>query len=278
MNNKSPLRYPGGKTKACAILDTVLRNHINIRSYAALVSPFFGGGSFEFHMQNKYNLRLIVNDAFTPLFIFWRVLKSSREELVESVRDLHPVSKEQFLTYRSEIMDLSRTDSLRTAAYYFVINRCSFSGATLSGGFSEQASRGRFNESSITKLGAVDLSCTTIRNEDFEQFLTGIVGRMETRKRQKVIIFLDPPYYLEGGSKLYGKNGDMHESFDHERLARTLESYRDCTWMMTYNDCEYIRDLYEEYTMIDGDDASWSYGMNASKKSSEIIILNIPQG
>ena len=35
---------------------------------------------------------------------------------------------------------------------------------------------------------------------------------------EKTIIFLDPPYYLEKQSKLYGNNGDMHENFNHQML------------------------------------------------------------
>ena len=56
MKNKSPLRYPGGKTRACKILDKVVCDHFDIKKIKTVVSPFFGGGSFEFHLQNKYNL------------------------------------------------------------------------------------------------------------------------------------------------------------------------------------------------------------------------------
>ena len=83
------------------------------------------------------------------------------------------------------------------------------------------------------------------------------------------LIFLDPPYYLEKQSKLYGNNGDMHESFNHNQLYNTIKEYDQ--WIMTYNNCDYIRELYKDYTIID---AEWSYGMNKSKKSSEIIIIN----
>lgn len=40
---------------------------------------------------------------------------------------------------------------------------------------------------------------------------------------------------------------------------------------MTYNNCNYIRNLYKDYTIIE---TSWKYGMNKSKKSSEIVILS----
>jgi len=82
-------------------------------------------------------------------------------------------------------------------------------------------------------------------------------------------MFLDPPYYLEKKSKLYGKNGDLHESFDHKKLASLLKEVP--TWILCYNDCSYIRKLYETYTIVE---VNWSYGMNKSKKSSEILIHN----
>ena len=80
--------------------------------------------------------------------------------------------------------------------------------------------------------------------------------------------FLDPPYYLEGKSRLYGNNGDMHEDFNHKMLYDHVTKYDQ--WIITYNDCEYIRELYKDYKILD---VNWSYGMNKSKKSSEIVII-----
>ena len=53
--NKSPLRYPGGKTRACKVLEEILVKNFNMENIGILISPFFGGGSFEFYIQNKYN-------------------------------------------------------------------------------------------------------------------------------------------------------------------------------------------------------------------------------
>ena len=39
---------------------------------------------------------------------------------------------------------------------------------------------------------------------------------------------------------------------------------------MSYNDCPQIREMYDGYEIIE---AEWAYGMNKTKKSSEIIIL-----
>ena len=141
INNKSPLRYPGGKTRACKKLNAFILEHFNMDTYDTIISPFFGGGSFEFYIQNNYNLNIIANDKFKPLYNFWTQAKTNKKKLCEELYKNILVSKEQFYDYRNNIMTL--TDNFNQAFYFFIINRCSFSGATLSGGFSEQSSKNR---------------------------------------------------------------------------------------------------------------------------------------
>jgi len=261
MSNVSPLRYPGGKTRACDKLNNILDEHFDMQSFDSIVSPFFGGGSFEFYLQNKHNLKIVANDKFTPLYNFWYSAKTNNDELCDGLIDKMNTTKNNFLEYRRDIMNLNN-DVLTQAIYYFIINRCSFSGATLSGGFSEEASKKRFTLSSINRIKNLDLSNFSIHNDNFSVFLK----RNFSKNR---LLFLDPPYYLEKGSKLYGKNGDMHENFEHEKLYNQIANKKN--WLMTYNDCTYIRELYKDFIIIDVD---WSYGMNKSKKSSEIVIIS----
>ncbi len=252
---KSPLRYPGGKTRACKTLDEI----INEKDFdtSVVISPFFGGGSFEFFLCNKYGSKLIVNDKFKPLISFWKSVQTRKVELCSELRKLlNVVSKSIFSTMRDTIME--DTDDFIQGYKYFVINRCSFSGATLSGGFSTESSKKRFTESSIKRTEDLNLDDVEFHNLDFETFLKG----------KKGLIFLDPPYYLNENSNLYGKNGDMHENFNHEKLFQVLKKRKN--WIMTYNNCDYIRDLYKNYEIRE---VKWSYGMNASKESSEIVII-----
>jgi DNA adenine methylase len=263
ISNKSPLRYPGGKTRACKKLEEILNENFNIRDFDNLVSPFFGGGSFEFHIQNTYKLNIIANDKFLPLFNFWKTCKSDKANLILNLRQkIGNIDKDAFTDFRERIM--SEDCVLDQSTMYFVINRCSFSGATLSGGFSFESSQKRFTTSSINRIENLDLTYFDIYNHDFEDFITN------NRDNPRNLMFLDPPYYLEKGSKLYGNNGDMHESFDHQKLYESLSSTQN--WLMTYNNCDYIRNLYKDYKIIE---TSWTYGMNKSKESSEIVIMSI---
>ena len=258
--SKSPLRYPGGKTRACKILDTILKEHFDVSQFDNLVSPFFGGGSFEIHLQNQYDFNIIANDKFTPLYNFWNTCKTDKKRLCKRLTEqLNMVDREEFTRLRKEIMEES--DGFKQSIMFFVINRCSFSGATLSGGFSSDSSKNRFTESSIDNIIQLDLSSYEFFNLDFKKFIND-------NQDEKNLMFLDPPYYLNKGNTLYGNNGDLHEAFNHKRLYKCLSTKKN--WIMTYNDSEYIRALYKGYKIIEVD---WKYGMNATKKSSEIVII-----
>lgn len=260
LSNTSPLRYPGGKTRACKKLDTIMKDNFDITKFTNIVSPFFGGGSFEFHIQNNYGLNILANDKFTPLYNFWKTCKSNKHQLCYKLTGkINLITKEEFNNLRHQIMH--ETNMLNQSVMYFIINRCSFSGATLSGGFSLESSKKRFTKSSIDRIKSLDLEYYDIYNLDFEEFINN-------NQDSKNLTFLDPPYYLEKASNLYGNNGDMHDMFDHGSLYKCLSKKKN--WLMTYNNCDYIKNLYKDFKIVETD---WSYGMNKSKKSSEIVII-----
>jgi DNA adenine methylase len=253
--NKSPLRYPGGKTRAIAILERYCNEYYPGRK--VLLSPFFGGGSFELHMRSK-GFSVCANDLFAPLYTFWSVLQTHPGELATRIQSKMPVDKAAFLAMRSDV--LTAEDPIEKAALYFCINRCSFSGATLCGGFSQQAADGRLTPASLDVLKACSLQGIQFTGVDCLTFLAQHPETSET------LVFADPPYFID--TYIYGKDGDMHESFNHAGFAAAIQTRRD--WILTYNDCPYIRELYKNCRIFQ---ESWSYGMNATKKSSEIIIL-----
>jgi DNA adenine methylase len=253
--NKSPLRYPGGKTRAVAILDKYVSTHFPGRK--RLLSPFFGGGSFELFLAAK-GFQVYGNDLFKPLYIFWKTVKTQSKELAALVKSKMPISKEKFASLRAGINGI--TSELEIAASYYIINRCSFSGATFCGGFSEQASVGRLNESSLKTLENTKLAQVSFSNSDCNLFLDGFA------ESDDLLIYADPPYYIT--TYIYGKDGDLHEGFDHAAFAAKIKSRK--AWIVSYNDCPYIRGLYAGCRIFT---EKWSYGMNKTKDSSEIIIL-----
>ena len=88
---KTPLRYPGGKSRACTKLDQYIPNLDEYKEYR---EPFLGGGSVAIHITKKYpHLDIWVNDLYEPLYNFWCELRDNgrkvRDELVQ-LKYRHP--------------------------------------------------------------------------------------------------------------------------------------------------------------------------------------------
>ncbi|BCU94227.1 MAG: hypothetical protein CM15mV4_1920 [Caudoviricetes sp.] len=65
---KTPLRYPGGKSRALANLFRFLPDLSQVKEYR---EPFLGGGSVAIEVTKRYpNLPIWVNDLYKPLYLF----------------------------------------------------------------------------------------------------------------------------------------------------------------------------------------------------------------
>lgn len=247
-STKSPLRYPGGKSRAVnQILELLPRN------LKTLCSPFIGGGSIELACASN---GIVVHgyDAFEPLANFWQIALSHPSRLANTVEKFHPLSKDEF--YRLQIEYNNIPGKIERAAIFYALNRSSFSGTTLCGGMSPD--HPRFTLSSIHRLRMFRAKNFSVDCADFSKSIP---------KHQNHFLYLDPPY--ANGEKLYGEKGDMHNGFSHETLAGLIRAHD--RWILSYNDCELIRDLYSGYEFIS---PKWTYGMNSSKISNEIIIVS----
>lgn len=252
--NLSPLRYMGGKNRGIKYIIPLFPKNIE-----EVVSPFFGGGSVELELAQK-GISVYGGENYLPLTNFWQCLNLNPDKLASHVNSLYPCTKKQFINYQNILNEevlIVEYDFLKAAQYY-VVNRCSFSGSTMSGGMS--INHPRFTLKSINNIRNFKIKNWNIINCDFEIILN---------KYNNIFAFIDPPYYLGKGSKLYGKNGSEHKNFDHERLAAVIKKHKH-NWIMTYNNCEYIRNLYKEFETRE---VIWAYGANINKKSNEIIIV-----
>ena len=259
---KTPLRYPGGKSKAIKFLAPYIPEFKEFRE------PFVGGGSMFIYLAQKFpNTNMWINDFNSSVSLFWYNLKSSPDLLaclVQAAKDSGISGKDLYNIKKNEI-----SYGLDKAVRFFILNRITFSGCAESGGYSQNVFEKRFTQSYIDRLKALPplLKNVKVTSEDYQLLLE--------EKGEDVFIFLDPPYLSATKSKLYGKNGDLHTSFDHNRLANSLKECKH-KWMMTYDDCEEIRDLYSFANII-----PWKlqYVMNnvnkkECKKGGELLISN----
>ena len=268
MKYTTPLRYPGGKSRAIKFLSQHLPK---IESYR---EPFLGGGSMALYVTQTYpNTDVWVNDLYYPLYAFWMTLRDHGQQLCDDLRELKTELGESYDAHKmafDDAKDKLNNDLYESGFNFYVANKCSFSGLTANSSFSKQASRANFTFRGIDKLPALSelIQGWRITNHSYEEMLYG----------RNAFVFLDPPYAIK--DNLYGNKGDMHKSFDHKLFAAyACASENKC--MITYNSELFIKDRFPDWYQKDWD---LTYTMRSSgtytkdqKKRKELLLLNYEQ-
>ncbi len=262
----SPLRYPGGKSRAVAKIAQQLPEH-----FSEYREPFVGGGSVFVYLRQMFpQVRMWINDLNFDLFCFW--IETQRDasclaSAIQKVKDETSDGRALFVRLRGQA-GTPLTDFER-AVRFFILNRISFSGTVDSGGYSQGAFHARFTDSSIARVLALGtlLRDVKITNEDYSQVIHA--------RGEEVFLFLDPPYLAATKSRLYGLNGTLHTSFDHHTFAREVKKCSHA-WLITYDDSAEIR---ANFDFAFQEDWELQYGMNNYKrdyaaKGRELFITN----
>jgi DNA adenine methylase len=263
---KSPLRYPGGKSKA---LDQI-SECLPLR-FTEFREPFVGGGSVFIYIRQKFpQVKVWINDLNQELYCFWNIAQTDVEKLIEETLCIKRQRRDgKKLFAELTTTDVSKLSEFERAVRFFVLNRITFSGTVESGGFSQGAFEKRFTYSAIERLAPLSdiLQGVRITNFDYKEVL-GESG-------EGVFVFLDPPYLNATKSRLYGKRGMLHTTFNHDEFANCL---RDCThqWLATYDDSIQIRKNFDFAKIYE-----WQlqYGMNNYKQENcktgkELFVTN----
>lgn len=263
---KSPLRYPGGKSRAIQQMKSLLP-----KEFEEYREPFVGGGSFFIYLRQAYpKLKIWINDLNPELYFFWKYAQIDSEKLAKEtlkIKSKRTNGQELF----NELLNLTieNLSEFERAVRFFILNRITFSGVVESGGYSQLAFLGRFTDSSIervAKLGTL-LEGIKITHLDYREILSD--GGKE------IFTFLDPPYFKATKSKLYGKNGILHTEFNHDDFAVALKKCNH-SWLITYDDSSEIRKNFEFANIYEWE---LQYGMNNYKqgkaeKGNELFISN----
>ncbi len=244
-SHKTPLRYPGGKSRALSKLFQFIPNLSDYNEYR---EPFLGGGSVAIEVSKRYpHLKIWVNDLYEPLYNFWRQIQNNGEEIKDKLieyKSLYPnPDKARGLFVESkELVNDQTLDSLDRAVRFYIVNKCSFSGLTENSSFSQQASISNFSMNGIEKLTGYQEMITNWKftNESYEQLLSD---------DRSVFIYLDPPYEIK--DNLYGgKGGTMHKRFDHDEFAIQCDRYAS-SQLVSYNSDQIIRDRFDGWTVAE---------------------------
>ena len=268
---KTPLRYPGGKSRA---VKSMARYIPDLSEYSIYREPFLGGGSVAIYITQKYpNLKIWVNDLYEPLVNFWKVLQDDGYQLGYKLQELKSRYPDQesarglFVESKDVINDGEKSHLDRAIAFY-VANKCSFSGLTEASSFSKQASDSNFSMRGIEKLRYYQqvIQNWQITNYQYAALLDD---------NKDAFVYLDPPYDIK--DNLYGKKGDMHKGFDHDTFARVCDNYV-CRQMVSYNSNQMVRDRFKGWVASEYD---LTYTMRSvgdymkdQHERKELILMN----
>lgn len=263
---KSPLRYPGGKSK---VVDQISARFP--ASFAEYREPFVGGGSVFISLRQRDScVPVWINDLNHDLICFWRCAQEDTEALAAAILHIRNTERDGQVLFKRLVSSYdARLSDFERAVRFFVLNRVTFSGTVDSGGFSQKAFEKRFTLSSIERLrelGAV-VKDVKITNLDYREVLRA--------PGKDCFVFLDPPYLSATKSKLYGRRGALHVNFDHVEFAHQL---RLCThrWLVTYDDSPEVR---KNFRFANIHEWEVQYGMNNfarsfAPKGKELFISN----
>ena len=275
-SNKTPLRYPGGKSKAIYKLEKCLPRNFP-SSITEFHDCFLGGGSIPIYITKLFpSMTIKVNDIYEPLYNFWINLRDKGTLMADQILIIKgdnniPELAEKLFYTQKDLLNNNDSSSLDRAIAFWIINKCSFSGL-MSSSFSKQASISNFSVKCIHSLKYYStlIQNWEIYNLDYREF-----NNLYNKDKSDVLLYLDPPYMIK--DNLYGDKGKLHEIFKHESFFNFCKSLK-CKQLISYNSDNLIKESFKDYVITDYDltytlRSTGSY-MQDQKKRKELAITN----
>lgn len=217
-----------------------------------------GAGWILFGKEQIKGQMEVFNDIDGDLINLYRQIKYHCSELQNEMDWLQ--SRELFTDFRNNFNANTPMTDLQRAARYLYLIRCSFG-----------CNRHSFATRPSTPYNLIDslplyqerLRDVIIENRD-------CVDLINTYDRPDAIFYVDPPYV--GSEQYYNRKYSSFGETDHIRLNECLKRIKG-KFILSYNDCELVRELYHGFNMI-GVDRNNSLPSKPLPKYKELIITN----
>lgn len=260
---KSPLNYPGAKRWLVRTLFNMIPEGTR-----KIVSPFMGGGVFEINAALR-GYDVYGCDTDTHLVDFYQAFVENPGQLFADAQGILAMHTPKTLR---KLKREHRKQGYKkiTPALFWVFNRLSYNGFTFKSitvvDYEKHA--GRFYRkhekwnSCTRRVFTMDafqylkLPSLSIACQDFQDTL---------REHTNGFLYCDPPYWKEGDA-VYRCH------FDHERLHTELTQKR--CWALSYDDCEWVRDTYKGYRMLEFQRRYKVYMKSNRPLKTELLIVS----
>lgn len=272
LSKKSPLVYPGGKSKVINAFRLYLPDNVT-----ELVSPFMGGGSIELDCAAR-GIKVTASDNFEPLVNFWKHFIEDANKVIDFALEVFPLNQEQRGYYfniglqpgQKNYYGVPYSDFER-AGLFLLMNRQSFRGWTLAYGHGKNYSESCANEEVFRKLRAWNNSNISVSHSDYKQTI---------EKHEGTFMYFDPPYVEK--EECYGWQKEDTPVFDHVEFKDRISKLNN-KWILSYLQHDLVMDLYKDYEIIE---YQYKYTINYKRNHdksmdnpveprTELFILNI---
>lgn len=274
----SPLRYPGGK----AVLTEYLARIIiaNGLKGCSLYEPYCGGAGASIALLDAGVVsRVLLNDKNAGIYNFWRAVFYDTDWLLKRIDgvvvDIKEWHRQRFAYFDLiERTSLSPEEGRRLAFATFFLNRCNRSGILHAGPIGGRDQSGpykidcRFTKEALKKR-IIRISRLHGRVEVKNLCGEAVLHRSDrVRGRDNRIVYLDPPYYVEGVN-IYSRRFAFTKE-QHASLAEKLKRSRS-TWVLSYDDVDAVHELYSGAS---SGIVEFSYMINRTKVGKELILAS----
>jgi DNA adenine methylase len=247
---KSLFAYPGGKAK----LSKPIIETIDEYQFDEYREPFVGGGAIALYYATETHHACWINDKDIGIPCLWKSIADHHLELIEKVRRFQP-SVEMFYHLKDFFENMISSATVNRTVDEVVeigfnklaIQRISHSGFGGKGGpkGGRSQSRNRVDDSwsaeRIIKRIQFIHDCFAWRPPHVTY---GDYAEMIEDESADALLYLDPPYF-EQGPACYQH---FFQEEDHVRLRQLLRNTKH-KWVLSYDDCDRIRELYDWATI-----------------------------
>lgn len=266
---QTPLRYPGGKSQLIPLVKKLLKE--NKLLYGAYVEPFAGGCGIAMELLvHRMVYDVYINDIDRGIYAFWHSVINRTDDLCELIEKT-PVTIDEWHKQREIAFSKSERHFLRIGFATLFLNRTNRSGIIKGGVIGGKNQDGnylldcRFNkEDLLNKVQRISYFKDEIHlyRLDAVEFLRKVVPQTPA----KTLINIDPPYYKRG-KELYTS---FYKHDDHQLLAEEIAKL-DRHWMVTYDNAEEIRTLYQQHNTLTAD---LNYSAQTKRRGTELMVFS----
>lgn len=244
----SPLRYPGGKSQLYKFVQNLVNE--NIGPNGTYIEPFAGGAGVAIQLLiNKNVNNIVINDLDKSIHSFWYSILNYTDDFIDLINTTTINIDEWYRQKEVYVKEYDNPFSLKGGFATFFLNRTNVSGIIKGGpigGFKQNGNYKidcRFNKKTLIKKIQTIANLKdniTLLNIDAESLINEL---SKTYSREETFIFFDPPYFSQG-KNLYLKFIDDDK---HQSLKKRIKQIEDYKWIITYDKCVAIYDIYQYF-------------------------------